>query len=363
MKLMLDDEKTEFSMQLDMLIVLVMLFVVSVYYYGVRGLAVIVISVMTCILSDRICLKLRGIKKNKKDLSDVITGFVLGLMMSASVPFYAAVIAGIFAVVIGRYAFGGSKHEIFNCAAVGFLFMSLCFSDEMLQYPRPFNYLPLRASVDSDAALYHSMTRSIIVSEAPIVSTMDMLIGKFCGPMGTGFTVILLISALFLILRRTISAISFFTQLAAVFSFVFFFKGRDIMYAVHMMSSGMLIFGIIFLSCDYSTIPKTKSSRFIYGLIVAALTLVFQFYAKTENAIVYAVIISAPIGIELDKKALSFAEILSDENNGLSVRFKRRFNKHANHMGETITLINGSEKNESADRITIHHNENDGNSR
>ena len=50
-----------------------------------------------------------------------------------------------------------------------------------------------------------------------------------------------------------------------------------------------MIFGMIFLSCDYRTMPKTRSSRLIY-----------------------AVIIAAPFGIELDRKMLSFAKIISD---------------------------------------------------
>ena len=42
------------------------------------------------------------------------------------------------------------------------------------------------------------------------------------------------------------------------------------------------------------------------------MTLIFRFYAGAENPIIYAVIIAAPFGIELDRKMLSFAKIISD---------------------------------------------------
>ena len=84
------------------------------------------------------------------------------------------------------------------------------------------------------------------------------------------------------------------------------------------------------------------------------MTIVFRVYAEAENAIVYAVVIAAPLGIELDRKAISFAEILSKERSGIFSKLKRRFDKNLNHVDETLTLINGSDNVERSDKITIH---------
>ena len=197
------------------------------------------------------------------------------------------------------------------------------------------------------------MTKSILSTDSTSASIIDILIGKFSGPMGTGFIIILLISALFLIFRRSISAISFFTQLAIVFLFGFVYYNYNIVDTLHLISSGMLIFGIIFLSCDFSTIPKTHSSRFIYGILMGFIILLFHFYAKAENAVVYSVLIAAPLGIELDRKALSFARMLSKNPNGWFSKLKCRFNKDLDNVNETITLINGSDEDGKSDRIKI----------
>ncbi len=353
MKNITENTKTEFSIMTDMLIVLIILCTVTIYYYGARAAMILAISLIACVASDVICQKIRHKEVDKKDLSAIVTGLVLGLMMSAAVPYYIVFSAGIFAIVFGKHAFGGRGHEIFNSAAVGFLFTALCFPDYVLSYPKPFNYLPLNSTLSSDTVLVQSMTKSILSTDSTSASIIDILIGKFSGPMGTGFIIILLISALFLIFRRSISAISFFTQLAIVFLFGFVYYNYNIVDTLHLISSGMLIFGIIFLSCDFSTIPKTHSSRFIYGILMGFIILLFHFYAKAENAVVYSVLIAAPLGIELDRKALSFARMLSKNPNGWFSKLKRRFNKDLDNVNETITLINGSDEDGKSDRIKI----------
>lgn len=346
--------KTESSIQTDMLIVLIVLSAIAVYYYGTRAFAVLALSSAVCIVTDVLCLKVRHKAVEKNDLSSLVTGLVIGLMMSAAVPYYVVVIADLFAVVIAKHAFGGHGHEIFNSAAAAFLFVSMCFSNAVLMYPKPFDHLALNSDTLSEAVLYQSMAKTVILTDATAGSVMDMLIGKFCGPMGTGFTVILMTAAAFLMIRRSISAISFCTQAAVIAVFTYIYNGFSFKYTLSVLSGGMFIFGIIFLSCDYRNIPKTKSSRLIYGIIVAVLTIVFRVYAEAENAIVYAVVIAAPLGIELDRKAISFAEILSKERSGIFSKLKRRFDKNLNHVDETLTLINGSDNVERSDKITIH---------
>lgn len=348
MKKIIIQPKDEFSIMTDMLIVLTVLSAMAIYYYGLRAAVIILISAAVCMSADFICLKLRRKKIDAHDLSALITALVLSLMMSAAAPYYAAVIAALFAIIIGKHAFGGHRHEIFNCAAAGFMFASLNFPGTMLLYPKPFSYPSAAEAVAAETQLYPSMTKAVTETDSGEANVMDILIGKFCGPMGTGFIILLIIAAVFLMLRRSVSAVTFFTELLTVFGFAFIYYGYDLIKTFTFLSSGMMIFGMLFLSCEFSTIPKTYSSRFIYGLITAVLILVFHFYAKAENAVVYAVIIAAPFGIELDRKALSFADILNKK--GPAAKLKKRLDPNLNGLEETITLINGSDDNERADK-------------
>lgn len=303
----MENKKTSFSISLDMLIALFIPLAVSVYVYGVRAAAIIIGSVLICVVIDLICYKLRGASASKDDVSTVVTGIVTALMMSAAVPYYAIFFADLFAVILCKHAFGGNGNEIFNGAAAAFLFTTLCFPTEMLSYPRYGTQLSLSADVISDATLFQSMSKSVILADGAVsTSAVELLIGEFNGPMGTGFIILFLISAVFLMLRRSISAIAFCSEFVVFSVGTFICCDYNLKYTLSVLCGGMIVFGMIFLSCDYRTMPRTKLSRLILGIITGLLTLVFRFYSEVENPIVYAVVIAAPLGIELDRKMLSF---------------------------------------------------------
>ena len=329
--------KTETSIMTDMLIVLLVLAAVSVYYYGLRAALVIAITVGVCCITDFISIKLRKKDTVVNDISAFITGLTLSMMLPASVPYYEAVIAAVFAIVIAKQAFGGHGCEIFNAAAAGFLFISLCFPENILTYPMYFEKIPFSSLVPSDM-LKSSMVKLFITSGSPSVSAPDLLVGKFSGPMGTGFVAILLVAAVFLALRRSVSAIALSAEVVVSGIAVFLLSGFDPNAVLTFFAGGMTLFVMIFLSCEYSSMPQTRSSRLLYGILVGGLTVLLQYYSKTENAIVYAVIIAAPFGIELDRKALSFAEMLKNRR-GLFFR-----SKPLKHVQETLDILDKNDE-------------------
>ena len=338
--------KPEFNIMTDMLIVLLIMAVVAVYYYGMRAAAVIIVTAAVSAATDIVCLKLRKKERDKKDLSALLTGLTLGLMMSASVPYLEAAAAAIFAAVAAKHAFGGHGCEIFNPAAVGFLFAALCFPENMLTYPRVFTDIPMSSVVPSDI-LTQSMTKTFLVTGTSSVSLIDVLVGRFTGPMGTGFIIVLAVAAAFLMIRRSISAITFFTELAVMGLYAFIRYDFDPMSVLYFFAGGMTLFGMIFLSCDYSVIPRTASSRFLYGLVVSICLIVFCQYSAAENAVIYAVIISSPIGIELDRRSLSFADMLKKRKKRKGKGLLKSRNKLLGSISETLEMLDKDDKRES----------------
>lgn len=121
-------DKSVVSIQLDLLLVLGVLSLMSAWYYGMRAMLVILLSVAVCFGTDILCIKLRGKKWDyKSDLSAVICGFVLALMMPASVPYEILIAADLVAIILGKQAFGGAGKNIFNPMAVGFVFAAFCW--------------------------------------------------------------------------------------------------------------------------------------------------------------------------------------------------------------------------------------------
>ena len=69
------------AMMVDVLVALLPLLVMACYYYGFRALMVSLLSVATCVLAEWVCVKLRQKKVNVRDLSSVVTGLMLALLM------------------------------------------------------------------------------------------------------------------------------------------------------------------------------------------------------------------------------------------------------------------------------------------
>lgn len=333
-----NSDKSEASVLTDMLIVLLVLAAVAVYYYGLRAALVIALAVVTCCLTDFICIKLRKKDTMAGDVSAIVTGLTLSLMMPASAPYFAVIAASVFAVAAAKQAFGGLGCEIFNAAAAGFLFISLCFPDNILTYPEAFGNISFSSIVPADI-LGQSMTKSFIATGTSSVDVLDILVGKFRGPMGTGFAAILVVAALFLVFRRSVSAIALSAEIVVSGGTAFLLGDFDFRSVLYFMAGGMTLFGMLFLSCGYSTMPTTRSSRLVYGVIVGVLVSLLHFYSGTENAIVYAVIIAAPFGIELDKRSLSFAEMLKNKK---GIFFRR--NKSLKHMQETLEILDKNDR-------------------
>lgn len=120
----LDGRPADFGAMAYMLTVLIVLNLMAVYYYGVRALLVALTAVGTCLAADIVCLIFRRKPLHIHDISAAITGLTLSAMLPASVPYTVAAGAAVFAVCIAKHPFGGHGHEIFNCAAAGYILRS-----------------------------------------------------------------------------------------------------------------------------------------------------------------------------------------------------------------------------------------------
>lgn len=96
-------------------------------------------SVAAAVVSDFVCILLEGKKPYFRDISSVVTGMMLPLMMSAATPYYVVVSASVFAVVFVKHVFGGVGQSAFNPAAAGFAFAVACWPVQVFSYPRLFH--------------------------------------------------------------------------------------------------------------------------------------------------------------------------------------------------------------------------------
>ena len=108
----------------DVVIALLPSVIVSVLYYGWAALALLAVSVVSCILVEylitRFMFKAPG---TIGDWSSSVTGVLLFLNLPPSCPWWVAVIGAIFAIGVVKMTFGGLGQNLFNPAIAARVFL------------------------------------------------------------------------------------------------------------------------------------------------------------------------------------------------------------------------------------------------
>lgn len=278
------------TLMINVLLALAVLYVMATFYYGPRALALGLASLLAATLTDFICLFIYGKRFNYRDLSPMVTGLILPLLMPASIPFHIPVIAAVFAIFIVKHPFGGTGHNLFNPAAGGFAFVAVCFPQQMFLYPSPMEYLPL---FPDSLVLGTSPAFSLSIGGEPGYDIVTMALGNMPGPMGATNILVLLAALIFLMSRRTVQWETpvFFLLTAALIAFWFpRAPVSSTLSVLYELMSGMLLFGAVFLLGDPVTLPKRDWARVLYGIVAAIIVMVFRRVSSLEESFVFSLL-------------------------------------------------------------------------
>ena len=103
---------------------LVPAFLFSIYNFGLQVITVTAVSIISCVLVELLCLKLR--KKPLTPIFDgsaVLTGILIAFNLPPDVPFWIPIVGAIVAVGVAKQAFGGLGYNIFNPALAARCFL------------------------------------------------------------------------------------------------------------------------------------------------------------------------------------------------------------------------------------------------
>ena len=116
------------NIMLDVIIAMVPALIASVFYFGPRALALVVITVAACVISEYISRKVMKREQTIGDLSAVVTGMLLAFNYPATLPFWIAAIGGVVAIVMVKQMFGGLGHNFANPAITARIILMTSFA-------------------------------------------------------------------------------------------------------------------------------------------------------------------------------------------------------------------------------------------
>lgn len=292
--------KAEQTICFDLMLTLVPVAFMAYSYYGARTLVLCVIAMLTCLVTDYICILLRGKKFSIEDTSSIVTGMIIPLMMPASIPYNIIILTCIVSIIIGKQVFGGRRNLVFPPAAVGFIFSAISWKNQVMLYPKPYADLDITFSVSN--TLFPSLSSIMNSTETINVLDTDLMLGNFTGPMGATCIIVLVVCAVVLMFRKSIATMTTLGVIGtvAVYSFLFPIGNSPIKFTVYQLISNMVVFGAIFIASDLRITPKSKIPRLIYGIIIGLFTCYLTRELKVENAIIYATLIACPSAMAMD---------------------------------------------------------------
>ncbi len=275
------EQSTTKSIMRDVAIALLPVLAFGVYHFGLDALKVIVISIVTCVLSE-LLFELAAKKPiTVFDYSAVVTGMILAINLPATVAWWIPVIGGVFAIVAVKMLFGGIGQNFMNPALAARCFLLISFTSRMNDF-----------SIDGVSGA----TPLAMIKAGEEVDLLTLFLGFHGGCIGEVSALAILVGALYLIIKKVISIRIPFTYILSTLVFVAVIgavSGNEvtISYLAAQLLSGGLLAGAFFMATDYATSPITAKGQILYGVILGLMTALFRVLGSSAEGVSYAIII------------------------------------------------------------------------
>jgi electron transport complex protein RnfD len=293
------------SVRRIMLAVIIALAPTAIYgicLYGLPALILIVTTVASAVASEwlfRLALKRAT---SVGDLSAVVTGLLLALILPPSTPLWMAILGAVTAIVVAKEFFGGLGANPFNPALIGRAVLIMSFPAALTTWHRPFAGIVDAASTATPLNMVkQGMAMKDVFASVGVTDQagfyLQLFLGNRAGSLGESSILLVTIGGLFLLAIGVIQWAIPATILAstALFSWIF---GMDPLFSV---LSGGVAFGAFFMATDYATSPMTLKGKLIYGSAIGALIVLIRKLGGFPEGVTYAILVMNMLTPYLDK--------------------------------------------------------------
>jgi len=269
----------------------------SLYFFGYRALQIEVVAVVSAVLTEAAIQKLRRRPVTISDGSAAVAGLLLAFNLPVGVPLWLPAVGAAFGIAIGKQAFGGLGHNIFNPALVGRVFVMHSWLGRMTTWSPPRTALyegvdaltyatPLGAAKESVA--------SLVPAADGVFNTADMFWGNIGGCLGETSAFALLLGGAFLLYRGYIrwqTPVSFIASVGILTWLLPAQAGAFTLSPLQHMLGGGLLLGAIFMATDMVTTPVTGWGMLIFGLGCGVITTLIRLYGGFPEGVCYSILI------------------------------------------------------------------------
>jgi len=217
----------------------------------------------------------------------LVTGMLIPLVMPPTIPLWQVAMATVFAVIIAKEVFGGTGMNVLNVALTARAFLYFAYPSQ-ISGDKVWTYLGDKASVDgfSGATILSNGAEATTNSTIDVAGNIapkfwDYFMGFMPGSIGETSVLMCLIGAAILI----VTGVGSWKIIVSVFvgalgmGFLFNAVGGNPfleMPAHYHLVIGGLAFGAVFMASDPVSAAQTERGKWIYGLLIGALTVLIR---------------------------------------------------------------------------------------
>ncbi|MEQ8303807.1 MAG: NADH:ubiquinone reductase (Na(+)-transporting) subunit B [Cyclobacteriaceae bacterium] len=227
----------------------------------------------------------------------LVTGMLIPLVMPPDIPLWQVALATIFAVIIGKEAFGGTGMNVLNIALTARAFLYFAYPTDISG--DVWTYLgdatpvagfsgatPLSigaAAVTSGENVVNSFNNFGAGWADGIFSFWNLFLGAMPGSIGETSTLMCLIGAFILIVTGVGSWKVIVSVFAGTYVMAFGLNLIGVnefmlMPAAYHLIIGGLAFGAVFMATDPVTASQTETGKWIYGFLIGVLTVIIRVF-------------------------------------------------------------------------------------
>ncbi len=295
---------------LDVIIALCPALIWATYIFGARALVLTLVSIASSVLFEFLYRLIAKKRMSIGDLSAAVTGMLLAFSLPVSVPLWIPVLGSFFAIVIVKQLFGGIGKNVVNPALAARVFLFLSFPKALATFPKPLTALPLFKNVDLDqlskADLIATSTPldALAKNVAPSEDMFSVFIGECAGCIGEVSALLLLVGALYLVVRKIITwhIPAAYLLTVAVLGYIFPSAGVEVLNSVvYDLCAGGVMLGALFMATDYTTSPVSSKGRLIYGVGCGLITVFIRKCGAYPEGASFAILIMNCLAWYIDK--------------------------------------------------------------
>lgn len=278
----------------DVIIALCPAAIAAIVVFGLRALAVMLVSVASCVLAEYLSRKAMHKENTIGDLSAIVTGLLLAFNLPSNIPFWIVVLGAVVAIVVVKQMFGGIGQNFLNPALAARVILMTSFPGRMAAA----SFVGLNKvgwNVDGVTSATPLGLIDISHFSAAVQSTAPTLrqlfLGTTSGCLGEVSALALLIGGLYLIIRKVISPIIPCVFIGTVAIFMMFATGFNWYAVAYELLSGGLFLGAIFMATDYTTSPITNWGKVIFALGCGLITCIIRTWGSLPEGVSFSIII------------------------------------------------------------------------